>query len=68
MHGQDDAWLLPSGTDLLLQNYTWGGKQGFTQQPSTPIKVNGASKGVFRNERGLLYAKVPSAGHEVGSE
>ncbi|CAO1628921.1 unnamed protein product [Parajaminaea phylloscopi] len=66
IHGADDGWLLPSGTDLILQNYTWNGAQGFTKKPTTPLMVEGVSKGVWQSERGLLYAKVPRAGHEVG--
>ncbi|KZP01671.1 alpha/beta-hydrolase [Calocera viscosa TUFC12733] len=64
-HGLLDGLLLAEGDRLTIQNLTWGGVQGFAQEPSTPLSVGGERKGVWHEERGLTYVEVEGAGHMV---
>ncbi|KAH7311169.1 alpha/beta-hydrolase [Rhizoctonia solani] len=64
-HGVEDALLLSEGTKIMIQNLTWGGSQGFSKPPSTPLVVGGEKKGVYRTERKLTYIEFDSAGHMI---
>ncbi|GAO51903.1 alpha/beta-hydrolase [Saitoella complicata NRRL Y-17804] len=58
--GKLDFAINHLGTEMVLQNTTWGGKQGFQKKPNTKLPFGG---GVFRRERGLTYTKFDDAGH-----
>ncbi|CAE7146091.1 unnamed protein product [Rhizoctonia solani] len=64
-HGLEDSLLISEGTRVMIQNLTWGGSQGFTQPPTTPLIVNGERKGVYRTERKLTYIEFDNAGHMI---
>ncbi|KAF8202232.1 Alpha/Beta hydrolase protein [Pholiota molesta] len=67
--GNDDALIPHRGTELAIQNTTFGGIQGFTRKPSTPWS-NDAGKlaGVVHQERGWQYVLFLNAGHLVGQD
>jgi carboxypeptidase D len=64
--GNDDALIPHRGTELAIQNTTFGGIQGFTRKPATPW-YNDASKlaGVVHQERGWTYVLFLNSGHLV---
>lgn len=66
--GQDDFKLLSLGTQLGLQNITWGGMQGFQTRPRDRLYAQGKDVGVYRTERKLTWAVVDRAGHFVPGE
>jgi carboxypeptidase D len=50
----------------MIQNTTWGGIQGFSRVPSTPWSDDkGNFAGIVHQERGLTYAVVYGAGHQL---
>ncbi|OJT10630.1 Carboxypeptidase sxa2 [Trametes pubescens] len=64
--GNDDARIQHRGTETLIQNFTFGGIQGFTRKPSTPwYDDDGNVAGIVHQERNLTYVLVAGAGHEV---
>ncbi|KAI0753313.1 alpha/beta-hydrolase [Daedaleopsis nitida] len=64
--GNDDAQVQHRGTEVIIQNFTFGGTQGFTRQPATPwFDDDGARAGVVHQERGLAYVLFAGAGHLV---
>lgn len=75
--GQNDLLLNHFGTELVLQNMTWGGARGFTQKPSRVFYVDNAAPstdsheesaptaGVWGSERGVSYHLFHGAGHSV---
>ncbi|KDN53496.1 alpha/beta-hydrolase [Tilletiaria anomala UBC 951] len=67
INGQKDGLIISNGTSLALQNLTWNGGQGFSKSPfaTTLINSDGDASGWYTKERGLLYALVEKAGHEV---
>ncbi|KAI0688707.1 alpha/beta-hydrolase [Cytidiella melzeri] len=66
--GNDDALSPHFGTEVTIQNTTFGGIQGFTRQPSTPwFDDNGNWAGIIHQERNWTYAVVYGAGHEVAA-
>ncbi|KAL8817509.1 MAG: hypothetical protein Q9223_003672 [Gallowayella weberi] len=76
-HGALDMILIANGTLLMIQNMTWGGKQGFQQKPTEEFFVpyhtdlsasTLAGAGVFgvtHTERGLTWVEVALTGHMV---
>ncbi|KID96271.1 serine-type carboxypeptidase, partial [Metarhizium majus ARSEF 297] len=76
-HGALDFGLIANGTLMIIQNMTFGGKQGFHKRPVGPFYVpyhtDGADAtlagaGVFgtaHTERGLTYVDVSLAGHMI---
>src|SRR6185312_8967001 len=76
-HGALDFGLIANGTLMIIQNMTFGGKQGFHKRPDEPFYVpyhtDGADAtlagaGVFgtaHTERGLTYVDVSLAGHMI---
>lgn len=62
-HGVLDALLLSNGTQLAIQNLTWGGKRGFQKKPDQFFQVNGTKAGKFHEERGLTFVEVWGSGH-----
>ncbi|CAL8577505.1 hypothetical protein XPA_003330 [Xanthoria parietina] len=69
--------LIANGTLLMIQNMTWGGKQGFQEKPAGEFFVpyheeaslsTVAGAGVFgttHTERGLTWVEVALTGHMV---
>ncbi|KAL8756509.1 MAG: hypothetical protein Q9199_002873, partial [Rusavskia elegans] len=74
-HGALDMILIANGTLLMIQNMTWGGKQGFQEKPAGEFFVpyheeaglsTLAGAGVFgttHTERGLTWVEVALTGH-----
>ncbi|KAJ8469599.1 hypothetical protein ONZ45_g16841 [Pleurotus djamor] len=64
--GNDDALIAHRGTEITIQNTTFGGIQGFTRKPSTPwFDDSGNPAGIIRQERGWTYVLFQGAGHIV---
>ncbi|KDQ51766.1 hypothetical protein JAAARDRAFT_40793 [Jaapia argillacea MUCL 33604] len=64
--GNDDSLVAHRGTEVVIQNTTFGGFQGFTRRPSTPwCKDNGEFAGIIHQERNVTYALFAGAGHAV---
>ncbi|CCG82284.1 Carboxypeptidase cpdS [Taphrina deformans PYCC 5710] len=64
--GNWDYIIMSEGTKLAIQNMTWGGKQGFDTQPSTPFIVEAeGTTGIYHEERGLTYIEIAGSGHMV---
>ncbi|KAL5512897.1 hypothetical protein ACEPAH_3295 [Sanghuangporus vaninii] len=51
-------------TSLAIQNTTFGGMQGFTRKPSTPIADDSGNFAGIKNGIGM-YALIADSGHEV---
>ncbi|CAO1613690.1 unnamed protein product [Sympodiomycopsis kandeliae] len=62
-NGKDDFKLLSLGTQLGIQNLTWGGQQGFQDPPSSPLTLNNKKAGLYHTERKLTFAVLDDAGH-----
>ena len=74
-HGALDMILIAQGTLLMIQNMTWGGKQGFQEEPKEEFFVpyhaeaglgTLAGSGVFgttHTERGLTWVEMGLTGH-----
>ncbi|KAI0333871.1 alpha/beta-hydrolase [Cubamyces sp. BRFM 1775] len=64
--GNDDSFVPHRGTEVVIQNTTFGGIQGFTRKPSTPwTDDNGEIGGIVHQERNWTYVLVEGAGHLV---
>ncbi|KAF7983379.1 hypothetical protein HWV62_22379 [Athelia sp. TMB] len=64
--GNDDSLVAHRGSEVVIQNTTFGGIQGFTRKPSTPwYDLEGTFAGTIHQERGWTYALVKGAGHLV---
>lgn len=64
--GNDDSLVQHRGTEVIIQNMTFGGIQGFTRKPSTPwFDDDGNFAGIVHQERGLAYVLFAGAGHLV---
>ncbi|RPD59090.1 alpha/beta-hydrolase [Lentinus tigrinus ALCF2SS1-7] len=64
--GNDDSLIAHRGTEVVIQNTTFGGIQGFTRRPSTPwFDSDGSFAGVVHQERNWTYVLVEGAGHLV---
>ncbi len=64
--GNDDAQVQHRGTEVVIQNFTFGGTQGFSRKPSTPwFDDAGQPAGIVHQERGLAYVLFTGAGHLV---
>lgn len=64
--GNDDSYIGHFGTQIVIQNTTFGGTQGFTQKPATPwTDDNGEYAGIVHQERGLVYVLFDAAGHQI---
>ncbi|KAG0699895.1 alpha beta-hydrolase [Suillus ampliporus] len=65
--GNDDSLIPHLGSQITIQNTTFGGIQGFTRKPSTPwYKDDGEFAGIVHQERNWTYVLVEHAGHLVG--
>ncbi|KAF8433226.1 alpha/beta-hydrolase [Boletus edulis BED1] len=64
--GNDDSLIPHFGSQIAIQNTTFGGIQGFSRKPETPwYNDAGEFAGVVHQERGWTYALVAHAGHFV---
>ncbi len=64
--GNDDSQVQHRGTEVVIQNFTFGGIQGFTRKPSTPwFDDDGNVAGIVHQERNLTYVLFAGAGHLV---
>ncbi|KAI1786917.1 alpha/beta-hydrolase [Ganoderma leucocontextum] len=64
--GNDDSDIPHHGTEVIIQNFTFGGIQGFTKRPATPwFDDDGAFAGIVHQERNLTYVLFEGAGHMV---
>ncbi|KAJ6483954.1 alpha/beta-hydrolase [Mycena sanguinolenta] len=64
--GNDDSLVQHRGTEVIIQNMTFGGIQGFTRKPSTPwFDDDGNFAGIVHQERNLTYLLFDGAGHLV---
>ncbi|KAG1831383.1 Alpha/Beta hydrolase protein [Suillus variegatus] len=62
-----DSLIPHLGSQITIQNTTFGGIQGFTRRPSTPwYDDNGDFAGIVHQERNWTYVLVDHAGHLVG--
>ncbi|OAX41086.1 alpha/beta-hydrolase [Rhizopogon vinicolor AM-OR11-026] len=65
--GNDDSLVPHLGSQIAIQNTTFGGIQGFTRKPSTPwYDDDGEFAGIVHQERNWTYILVEHAGHLVG--
>ncbi|KIJ20687.1 hypothetical protein PAXINDRAFT_6480 [Paxillus involutus ATCC 200175] len=64
--GNDDSLIPHLGSQITIQNTTFGGIQGFTRKPETPW-YNDACEfaGIVHQERGWTYVLVAHAGHLI---
>ncbi|KAF9460967.1 alpha/beta-hydrolase [Collybia nuda] len=67
VHGLADFILIAEGARIVIQNMTWGGKQGFqTPIANDSFLVDGVGAlGNAHTERGLTYLEVALSGHMV---
>ncbi|TBU63430.1 alpha/beta-hydrolase [Dichomitus squalens] len=64
--GNDDSQDAHRSTEVVIQNFTFGGIQGFTKKPSTPwYDDDGAFAGVVHQERNVSYVLFDGAGHLI---
>ncbi|KAJ7464615.1 alpha/beta-hydrolase [Mycena latifolia] len=64
--GNDDALIAHRGTEVTIQNTTFGGIQGFTRKPSTPWTDDaGKPAGIVHQERGWTYVLFSGASHLI---
>lgn len=64
-HGTYDYVMLAKGSELAIQNMTWGGKQGFQHKPNKTLIVDGKSAGTFHTERDLTFVTVTNSSHMI---
>ncbi|KAF9258269.1 alpha/beta-hydrolase [Marasmius fiardii PR-910] len=60
--GNSDSLVAHYGAEVVIQNTTFGGIQGFTRRPSTPFP---GGSGIIHQERNITYALFADAGHFV---
>ncbi|PWN32650.1 alpha/beta-hydrolase [Meira miltonrushii] len=65
MSGALDGLIFASGVQLVLQNLTWNGEQGFNAPLHVPLyDLEGKQRAIAtKSERHLRYVLVPDAGH-----
>ncbi|KAL8733368.1 MAG: hypothetical protein Q9166_002192 [cf. Caloplaca sp. 2 TL-2023] len=61
--GDYDFLLNHWGTELVVQNMTWNGKQGLQHPPNHDYVLNGTCVANWGYERGLSYHHILRAGH-----
>lgn len=62
--GKLDMLINHIGVELVLQNMTWNGMQGFQQRPHLEFRgEDGKVAGIWAEERGLSYHLFNEAGH-----
>ncbi|KAH8115245.1 alpha/beta-hydrolase [Phellopilus nigrolimitatus] len=64
--GNDDSLLAHRGTEVTIQNTTFGGIQGFSRKPATPwFDDDGTFAGIVHQERNWTYVLFEGASHLV---
>ncbi|KIM79111.1 hypothetical protein PILCRDRAFT_823685 [Piloderma croceum F 1598] len=64
--GNDDTLVAHRSSEVVIQNMTFQGIQGFTRKPSTPWFGNdGSLAGIVHQERNVTYALFLRAGHQI---
>ncbi|KAJ3553097.1 hypothetical protein NM688_g3802 [Phlebia brevispora] len=64
--GNDDSLVTHRGSEVVIQNTTFGGIQGFSVEPSTPwYDDEGLYAGIVHQERNWTYVLIKGAGHLV---
>ncbi|TFK31890.1 Alpha/Beta hydrolase protein [Crucibulum laeve] len=64
--GNDDSLVAHFGTEVVIQNTTFGGIQGFTRKPSTPwTDDSGKVSGIVHQERNWTFVLFDGASHLV---
>ncbi|KAI1785699.1 hypothetical protein LXA43DRAFT_1099972 [Ganoderma leucocontextum] len=64
--GIDDSQDAHRSTEVIIQNFTFGGVQGFARRPATPwYGDDGAVAGVVHQERNVSYVLFDGAGHLI---
>ncbi|KZV83424.1 alpha/beta-hydrolase [Exidia glandulosa HHB12029] len=64
--GNADALVAHRGTEVVIQNFTFGGIQGFSRKPATPwFDDSNSFAGVVHQERNVTYVLFDNAGHLV---
>lgn len=64
--GMTDMVMITEGTEVVLQNLTWGHAQGFQKPISKDFVVEGQGHtGSFTTERGLTFVEIEKSGHMV---
>ncbi|KAJ7763548.1 alpha beta-hydrolase [Mycena maculata] len=67
--GNDDSLIAHRGTEVTIQNTTFGGIQGFTRKPSTLWSDDtGKPSGIIHQERGWTYVLFNGTGHLVAAK
>jgi carboxypeptidase D len=67
--GNDDSLVTHRGTQVVIQNTTFGGIQGFTRKPATPwTDDSGNFAGIVHQERNWTYVLFQGAGHLVAAK
>lgn len=67
--GNDDSLITHRGTEVVIQNTTFGGIQGFTKKPATPWYADdGSFAGIVHQERNWTYILFKGAGHLVAQQ
>jgi len=67
--GKLDYMLPYLGNEVIIQNMTWNGQQGFSNPPTVPLlNQYGQTVGNGREERGLSYYAIENAGHRVAQD
>jgi len=65
--GNDDSLVPHLGSQIAIQNTTFGGIQGFTRKPETPwYNDAGEFAGIVHQERGWTYVLAAHGGHLLG--
>ncbi|TFK46518.1 alpha/beta-hydrolase [Heliocybe sulcata] len=66
--GNDDSLVAHRGSEVVIQNTTFGGTQGFTRKPSTPWYDDaGNIAGIVHQERNWTYVLFEGTGHLVAA-
>lgn len=67
--GNDDSLVAHLSSEIVIQNTTFGGIQGFTRRPSTPwYGDDGVRAGIVHQERNWTYVLFENAGHLVAQQ
>ncbi|KAK7685721.1 hypothetical protein QCA50_011066 [Cerrena zonata] len=64
--GNDDSLVPHFGNEVVIQNTTFGGIQGFTRKPQTPwLDDDGNFAGIAHQERNWTFVLFSNASHQV---
>ncbi|GJE98051.1 serine carboxypeptidase-like protein [Phanerochaete sordida] len=67
--GNDDSLVAHISSEVVIQNTTFGGIQGFTRPPATPwFGDDGVRAGIVHQERNWTFVLIENAGHLVAQQ